>query len=99
VAGLKQTARATINKKEAITLHFEAYIGAEQEYDAINVHGTPNISQKIQPCVHGDAGTVAMIANAIPRVINAPAGLQTMKDLPVPHGTPEDARKYLIPTD
>jgi 4-hydroxy-tetrahydrodipicolinate reductase len=99
VAGLKQTARANVNNKEAITLHFEAYIGAEQEYDAINVHGIPNISQKIQPCVHGDAGTVAMIANAIPRVINAPAGLQTMKDLPVPHGTPEDARKYLIPTD
>lgn len=99
VAGLKQTSRATVNNKEAITLHFEAYIGAEQEYDAIIVHGVPNISQKIQPCVHGDAGTVAMIANAIPRVINAPAGLQTMKDLPVPHGTPEDIRKYLIPTD
>jgi hypothetical protein len=99
VAGLKQTARANVNNKEAITLHFEAYIGAEQEYDAIIVHGIPNISQKIQPCVHGDAGTVAMIANAIPKVINAPAGLKTMKDLPVPHGTPEDARKYLIPTD
>jgi hypothetical protein len=99
VAGLKQTARANVNNKEAITLHFEAYIGAEQEYDAISVHGAPNISQKIQPCVHGDAGTVAMIVNGIPKVIKAPAGLQTMKDLPVPHGTPEDARKYLIPTD
>ena len=99
VAGLKQTARANVNNKEAITLHFEAYIGAEQEYDAIIVHGIPNISQKIQPCVHGDAGTVAMIVNGIPKVIKAPAGLQTMKDLPVPHGTPEDARKYLIPTD
>jgi len=95
VAGLRQTARATIGDKEAITLHFGAYIGAEQEYDAVTIQGNPNVAQKIQPCIHGDAGTVAMIVNAIPRVINAPAGLLTMKDLPVPHATPEDARKYL----
>jgi hypothetical protein len=95
VAGLRQTATATVKGKEAITLHFEAYIGAEQEFDAISIHGNPNVEQKIQPCIHGDTGTVAMIVNAIPRVINAPAGLLTMKDLPIPRATPEDARKYL----
>ena len=95
VAGLRQTATATVKGKEAITLNFEAYIGAEQEYDAITIHGNPNVAQKIQPCIHGDTGTVAMIVNAIPRVVNAPAGLLTMKDLPIPHATPEDARKYL----
>jgi 4-hydroxy-tetrahydrodipicolinate reductase len=95
VAGMRQTATATIRGREAITLHFEAYIGAEQEYDAITIKGVPNITQRIQPCIHGDAGTVAMIVNAVPHVINAPAGLQTMKDLPIPHCTPEDMRKYL----
>jgi hypothetical protein len=95
VAGLRQTATATVKGKEAITLNFEAYIGAEQEYDAITIHGNPNVAQKIQPCIHGDTGTVAMIVNAIQRVVNAPAGLLTMKDLPIPHATPEDARKYL----
>jgi len=95
VAGLTQTARATVDGKETIRLHFEAYIGAEQEYDAINIQGIPTIMQKIQPCIHGDAGTVAIIVNSIPRVINAPAGLQTMKDLPIPHATPEDLRKYV----
>jgi 4-hydroxy-tetrahydrodipicolinate reductase len=98
VAGLRQTATAIVKGKEAITLNFEAYIGAEQEYDAIIIHGNPNVAQKIQPCIHGDTGTVAMIVNAIPRVINAPAGLLTMKDLPIPHAAPEDARKYL-PTE
>jgi 4-hydroxy-tetrahydrodipicolinate reductase len=95
VAGMRQTATATIRGREAITLHFEAYIGAEQEYDAITIKGVPNITQRIQPCIHGDAGTVAMIVNAVPHVINAPAGLQTMKDLPIPHCTPEDMRKYV----
>jgi 4-hydroxy-tetrahydrodipicolinate reductase len=95
VAGLRQTARATVKGKQTVTLRFEAYIGAEQEFDAINIQGNPNVAMKIQPCIHGDTGTVAMIVNAIPMVINGPAGLLTMKDLPIPHATPEDARKYL----
>jgi hypothetical protein len=33
---------------------------------------------------HGDIGTVAMVVNSIQKVINAPAGLITMKDLPLP---------------
>lgn len=95
VAGLKQRAKAVLKDKEVLVLDFQAYIGAEEEYDAITIEGVPNIKQKIQPCVHGDVGTVAMIVNAIPKVINAPAGLFTMKDLPVPSATPEDMRKYV----
>ncbi len=95
VAGLRQTAAAIVESKELLTFNFEAYIGAEQEYDAIDIHGNPNITQKIQPCINGDVGTVAMVVNSIPSVMNAPAGLLTMKDLPIPHATPEDIRKYL----
>jgi 4-hydroxy-tetrahydrodipicolinate reductase len=98
VAGLKQKAKGIMKNKEAINLDFQAYIGAEEEYDSVTIKGVPNINQKIQPCVHGDIGTVAVIANAIPRVINAPAGLYTMKDLPVPSATPEDMRKYIRTT-
>ena len=95
VAGLKQKAQGIMKNKEAISLDFQAYIGAEEEYDSVTIKGVPNINQKIQPCVHGDIGTVAVIVNAIPRVINAPAGLYTMKDLPVPYATPEDMSKYI----
>jgi len=94
-AGLRQKAKGTIKNKEVIVLDFQAYIGAEEEYDAITIHGIPNIKQKIQPCVHGDIGTVAMVVNAIPKVIKAPPGLLTMKDLPVPSAAVEDMRKYV----
>jgi hypothetical protein len=95
VAGLKQKAKGIMKSREVINLYFQAYIGAEKECDSITIKGVPDINQKIQPCVHGDIGTVAVIVNAIPRVINAPAGLYTMKDMPVPSATPEDMRKYI----
>ena len=95
VAGLRQKAEGVSKGKKLITLDFQAYIGAEEEYDAITILGIPNVKQKIQPCVHGDLGTVAVITNSIPKVINAPAGLLTMKDLPVPSAAVEDMRKYV----
>jgi hypothetical protein len=45
--------------------------------------------------VHGDYATAAVIVNSIPKVMNAPPGLATMKDLPVISATVEDMRKYL----
>ena len=95
VAGLKQMARGFMENKEVIVLDFQAYIGAKEEYDAITITGVPTIKQKIQPCVHGDIGTVAIIINCIPKVLKAPAGLLTMKDLPVPSAATEDLRKYI----
>jgi len=95
VAGLKQKAKGFKGTNELITLDFQAFIGAEEEYDAITIKGVPPINQKITPCVHGDIGTIAMVVNAIPRVINAPAGLFTMKDLPLPSAAVEDMRKYI----
>jgi len=96
VAGLRQKAKGIMNGKEVIVLDFQAYIGAKEEYDSITIEGVPSITQKIQPCIHGDIGTIAMVVNAIPKVINTPAGLFTMKDLPVPSAAVEDMRKYII---
>lgn len=95
VAGLRQRAKGVLKNKEVIILDFQAYIGAKEEYDAVTIKGVPSIKQKIQPCVHGDIGTVAMVVNSIPKVINAPAGLFTMKDLPVPSAAVEDIWKYV----
>ncbi|MEM3672996.1 MAG: hypothetical protein QW468_02045 [Candidatus Bathyarchaeia archaeon] len=94
VAGLRQRAKGVVKDKEVIVLDFKVYIGAKKEYDAITIKGVPNIEQKIQPCIHGDIGTVAVITNMIPKVINAPPGLVTMKDLPVPSATLGDMGKY-----
>jgi 4-hydroxy-tetrahydrodipicolinate reductase len=95
VAGLRQKARGIMKRKDVITLDFQAYIGAPEEYDAITIDGVPPVQQRISPCVHGDLATVAMIVNSIPRIMNAPPGLLMMKDLPVPVAAVEDMRKYL----
>ncbi|MEM2539259.1 MAG: NADP-binding protein, partial [Candidatus Bathyarchaeia archaeon] len=84
VAGLLQRAHGIVNGEPAITLSFKAYIGAGEEYDSIIIDGVPPVHEKISPCVHGDLGTAAVIVNMLPRVINAPPGLKTMKDLQVP---------------
>ena len=94
-AGLRQKAKGIIGNKTVLSLDFQAYIGAEEECDIITIEGVPNIRQKIQPCVHGDVGTVAMVINSIPKVINAPPGLLTMKDLPVPSAAIVDMQKYV----
>lgn len=84
VAGLSQKAHGIMNGRRVISLIFKAYIGALEEYDSITIEGTPIIRERISPCVHGDAGTAAIIVNSIPKVISAPPGLKTMKDLQVP---------------
>jgi 4-hydroxy-tetrahydrodipicolinate reductase len=95
VLGLKQRAYGILSSREVISLEFQAYIGADEEYDAVTIEGVPPIYEKISPCVHGDIGTIAMVYNAIPKVLNADPGLATMKDLPVPSAAVEDLRKYV----
>jgi len=94
-AGLRQIAKGYLKGREVIVLDFQAYIGAQEEYDSIKIEGVPSVNQKISPCVHGDIGTIAMVVNAIPKVINAPPGLVTMKDLPVPSAVTEDLSSYV----
>ena len=94
VAGLRQCARGIKEGKEVISLDFQACVGAKEEYDAITIKGVPNVQEKITPCIHGDSGTVAIIVNSIPKVMNAAPGLVTMRDLPVPSAALEDMRKY-----
>jgi len=95
VAGLMQRAHGIINGEHMITLEFQAYIGAEKEYDSITIEGTPHVHEVITPCIHGDLGTVAVIVNMIPKVIKASPGLKTMKDMLLPSAALGDMRKYL----
>ena len=87
VCGLQSKAFAKNKEKETIILDFVAYTGEHEEYDSVLIEGIPNIHQKIIGGVHGDLGTSAMVVNLIPKVIEAKAGLLTMKDLPVPCNT------------
>jgi 4-hydroxy-tetrahydrodipicolinate reductase len=97
VAGLKSVAHGIKNGKPVIILEFNAHAGVEEEYDAVAIDGVPRIDQKIIGGIHGDVGTVAVIANMIPKVMNAEPGLVSMKDLPMPSAMSEDLRAYLRP--
>lgn len=81
VAGVKQVGRGWSKGKALITLNFEASIGAGESYDSVSIKGTPNMEVVVKGGTHGDVATMAMLTNAIPRILELPPGLKTMKDL------------------
>jgi len=84
-AGVEQISIVKMNGKEIMRMEFQAYLGAPESHDTVYITGTPNLEAKVKGGVHGDLATAAMAVNSIPRVINAPPGLITMKDLPPVH--------------
>ncbi len=95
VAGLKSVAHGIKDGKPVIVLEFVSHALVEEEHDTVIIEGTPRIEEKKIGGVHGDIGTVAVVINMIPKVMNAPPGLFTMKDLPIPSAVVEDMRIYL----
>jgi hypothetical protein len=67
-----------------ITLHLEAYLGAPESYDSVDIEGSPRLSMKFAGGIHGDIATASMVVNSIPKVLAAAPGLRTMRDLPIP---------------
>ncbi|MEZ5317969.1 MAG: hypothetical protein R2752_11265 [Vicinamibacterales bacterium] len=84
VAGLIQDGTGYRRGKPVITLHMEAYLGAPESYDAVELAGTPPLSMRIDGGIHGDIATASMVVNSIPKVLNADPGLRTMRDLALP---------------
>jgi 4-hydroxy-tetrahydrodipicolinate reductase len=84
VCGLIQDGIGYVGGKPIIKLHMEAYLGAPESYDSVDVAGTPNLSMKIAGGVHGDIATASITVNSIPKVLAAAPGLHTMRSLPIP---------------
>ena len=82
-AGVRQIGSGIRDGEELITLEFEASVGASESYDAVYITGTPNLEVVIKGGTHGDIATAAIVVNCVHRVIDAPPGLVTMKDLPI----------------
>ena len=80
VLGIRQEARGLVGDEERVVLRFQAYVGAP-EVDRVEIDGVPPVKMTIRPCVHGDLGTVGVLMNYIPRVLEAPPGLKTVLDL------------------
>lgn len=83
VAGIRQVAYGYRGKEAVISMEFQAYLGAPESYDSVEITGTPNMDVKVKGGTQGDIGTASILLNAIPRVVEAPSGLYTMKDMPI----------------
>ncbi len=81
VAGLRQSLRLEADGGREVKLTFEAYVGAEDERDEYEIDGRPPIRAAIRPCVQGDWGTVGVLLNLVPSLLEAEPGLITVVDL------------------
>jgi len=81
-AGLRQVLRGFVQGREALRLELEMALGAQEPRDVIAIEGTPPITLTIPGGLHGDLATAALMVNAVPAVVEAPAGLITRGHLP-----------------
>ncbi len=88
VAGLRQVAHGWLHGREALTLTWQAALGTHDTHDAIWIDGTPPVRLRIEGGLHGDQAAAALILHAIPRVLAARPGLQTVLTLPPLHYQP-----------
>jgi len=84
VCGIVQDGIGYRGDEAVITLHMEAYLGAPESYDAVQISGSPAITSKIAGGVHGDIATASIVVNSLPKVLDVAPGLHTMRDMPLP---------------
>jgi 4-hydroxy-tetrahydrodipicolinate reductase len=84
VCGIVQDGVGYRKGRPAIRLHMEAYLGAPESYDSVDIEGFPSLSMKIAGGIQGDLGTASIVVNSIPRVLAASPGLHTMRDIALP---------------
>jgi hypothetical protein len=84
VCGIIQDGIGYRNRKPVISLHLEAYLGAPETYDSVDIEGSPKLSMKFAGGIHGDVATASIAVNSIPKVLAATPGLHTMRDLALP---------------
>jgi len=84
VCGIVQEGIGYKKQEPVIRLYMEAYLGAPETYDAIEIEGAPRVSVKVAGGLHGDTATAALVVNSVPKVLSASPGLHTMSDLPLP---------------
>jgi 4-hydroxy-tetrahydrodipicolinate reductase len=84
VCGIEQDGIGYRNGQPAVTLHMEAYLGAPESYDAVEITGSPALKMKIAGGVHGDIATTSIVVNSLPKILEVAPGLHTMRDMPLP---------------
>ena len=83
VAGIIQDGIGYRENEPVIHLHMEAYLGAPESYDTVRILGSPSLTSTIEGGIDGDVATASVTVNTLPRILTAPPGLHTMRDLPL----------------
>ena len=84
VCGIVQDGVGYRNGVPVITLHMEAYLGAPESFDAVEIVGSPALKMKLAGGVHGDIATASIVVNSLPKILEVAPGLHTMRDMPLP---------------
>jgi 4-hydroxy-tetrahydrodipicolinate reductase len=84
VCGIVQDGIGYRDGQPAITLHMEAYLGAPESFDAVEIAGSPGLKMKLAGGIHGDVATASIAVNSIPKILDVAPGLHTMRDMPLP---------------
>jgi hypothetical protein len=84
VCGIVQDGIGYRKGTPVITLHMEAYLGAPESYDSVEITGSPALTMKVAGGVHGDIATASIVVNSLPKILEVPPGLHTMRDMPLP---------------
>jgi 4-hydroxy-tetrahydrodipicolinate reductase len=84
VCGILQDGVGYRNGNPVITLHMEAYLGAPESYDAVEIDGSPALRMKLAGGVHGDIATASIVVNSLAKILDVAPGLHTMRDMPLP---------------
>ena len=84
VCGIIQDGIGYRDGKALITLHMEAYLGAPESYDSVEITGSPALRTKTAGGVHGDIATTSIVVNSLPKILEVAPGLHTMRDMPIP---------------
>jgi 4-hydroxy-tetrahydrodipicolinate reductase len=71
VSGIIQDGVGYRKGEAAIRLHMEAYLGAPETYDSIEIDGSPRLHVKVAGGIHGDVATTSIVINSVPKVLTA----------------------------
>ena len=95
VAGCRHIGKGYVNGELKIELIHPQQIHPELEGietgDYIEIHGDPNVNMANKPEIPGGKGTYASTGNYIPLMLDAPAGMLTVVDMPLPRFLPPSA--------
>jgi len=84
-AGIRQAVRAYRQGELAVSLDLQVYVGAEAPRDHVLVDADPPVDATISGGITGEVATAAILVSTLPRLLAAPPGLLTVKDLPLLH--------------